>query len=187
MAGQAVPGTFLCFAAMVLLIFVCVSVPTWHAVSFLNVGPSGPDQLRYGVFGFTGSGTHIGYNFTDNTVNTGTLHNLTKTLILHPIACGLAGLAFIFGLCGIGGTRFGTVMMTLMSALAAIVTLVAWVIDMVLFGIARLHYREHGTSAQYGNANWLTLGALVALTIGFCASACGIFGRYHRRRGDVAY
>lgn len=57
-AGPAIPGLFLVFAAMVLLIFVSVSVPTWNAISFLNVGP-----IRYGVFGFTGSPIQIGYNF----------------------------------------------------------------------------------------------------------------------------
>jgi len=72
--------------------------------------------------------------------------------------------------------------MTLLSGLAMLTTFVAWVIDMILFGIARQRYRDDGESAQYGNANWLTLGALVALLLGFCFSACGIFGSYRRRR-----
>lgn len=72
--------------------------------------------------------------------------------------------------------------MALVAGLAALTTLVAWVIDMVLFGIARNRYRDAGQLAQYGNANWLTLGALVALLLGFCASACGVFGRYGKRR-----
>jgi hypothetical protein len=185
-ASPAIPGLVFCFAAMVLLIFVSVSVPTWPKVSLLNVGPSGPGQLRYGVFGFTGSKTHIGYDFTDPRLNSTTLHNLTGALILHPIAAGLAGLAFLFGICGASYHRAGTVFMTLLSALALLATLVVWVIDMILFGIARQHYRSAGTPAQYGNGNWLTLGALVALLLGFCTSACGIFGRYRRRR-DVAY
>lgn len=185
-ASPALPGLFFCFAAMVLLIFVSVSVPTWSKVSLLNVGPAGPGQLRYGVFGFTGSHTHIGYDFTDPQLNSKTLHNLTEALILHPIAAGLAGLAFLFGICGAAYHRAGTVFMTLLSALALLATLVVWIIDMILFGIARKHYRNAGTPAQYGIGNWLTLGALVALLLGFCASACGIFGRYRRRR-DVAY
>lgn len=41
---------------------VCVSVPTWNAISFLNVGAAG-NQVRYGVFGFTGSKIGIGYEF----------------------------------------------------------------------------------------------------------------------------
>jgi len=89
----------------------------------------------------------------------------------------------MFGVCGSASrTRVGTVFMTLVAGLAALTALVAWVIDMVLFGIARNHFRELDTPAQYGNANWLTLGALVALLLGFCASACGVFGRYGKRR-----
>ena len=71
--------------------------------------------------------------------------------------------------------------MTLLTGLAAMATLLAWVIDLSLFGVARQQFRDHGYSAQYGNANWLTLGALIALLIGFVASTVGIFGRYKRR------
>jgi len=71
--------------------------------------------------------------------------------------------------------------MTLISLLALLTTFVVWVIDMVLFSIARNTYREAGTNAEYGNALWLTLGALVALLLGFCTSACGVFGRYRNR------
>ncbi len=73
-------------------------------------------------------------------------------------------------------------MMTLLSGLATIITLLIWIIDMVLFGIARNRFRNEGATAQYGNANWLTLGALVALILGFCVSVCGSFGRYRRRK-----
>lgn len=101
---------------------------------------------------------------------------------MHPIAAGLAGLAFLFGLCGAGYHRVGTVFMSLLSGLAGIATLIAFILDMVLFGIARQRYQGHNITAKYGNANWLTLGALVALIVGFCASSCGVFGRYRRRK-----
>lgn len=72
--------------------------------------------------------------------------------------------------------------MSLLSALAAICTLIAWVISMALFGIARNHVRNEfkGGRAQYGNANWIALGALASLLIGFCTAACGVFGHYRR-------
>lgn len=138
-------------------------------------------------------------------MNSTILHNLTKTLILHPIgvsltshsirrgsthiistAAGLSGIAFFCGIIGAGYHRVGTVMMTLFAGLALLTTFVAWVIDMILFGIGRQRYHDAGDFAQYGNANWLTLGALVALLLAFCTSACGIFGHYRRRR-DVTY
>lgn len=72
--------------------------------------------------------------------------------------------------------------MTLISALAMLVTLVAWVLEMVLFGVARHHVRDHGDSANFGNANWLVLGAFLSLIFAFFGSACGIFGSYRTRR-----
>ena len=71
--------------------------------------------------------------------------------------------------------------MTLVSALAFLTTLVVWVIEMVLFGVARSHIRDSGIVADWGNANWLVLGALVSLFFAFFASACGTFGSYRKR------
>jgi hypothetical protein len=135
-----------------------------------------------------------------SSLNTRTFHNLTIALILHPIgtsmfhlslsllflmyilpAAGLSGLAFLFGLCGLCYHRSGTVLMTLLSLLALLMTFIVWVIDMVLFGVARNRYRRV-TSAEYGIAVWFTLGAFAALLLGFCTSACGVFGRYRKRR-----
>ncbi|KAF5391715.1 hypothetical protein D9757_001663 [Collybiopsis confluens] len=187
-AGPAIPGLLCVFAAMVLLIFVSVSAPTWEKISFLNVG-NGPQQTHYGVLGFTGSQTHIGYDFNpaelgfDSTkLNTNIIHNLTMTLILYPIAAGLSGLGVLFGICGAAYHRSGTILMLLTTTLALLVTLVVWVLEMALFGIARKRFRDQGIAAEFGNANWLGLGALVALMLGVLASCCGVFGRYRRRR-----
>jgi hypothetical protein len=61
-AGAALPGLFFCFAACLLLIFVSVSPPTWNSVYFLNTG-TGTGSIRFGVFGYTGSSTTVGYYF----------------------------------------------------------------------------------------------------------------------------
>ena len=98
------------------------------------------------------------------------------------LAAGLSGIAVLFGLCGAAYHRAGTVFMSLISALALLVTLVVWVIEMVLFGIARHRARDRGLSADWGNANWLVLGALVSLFIGWVLATCGIFGRYRSPR-----
>jgi len=187
-AGAALPGLLLLLAACILLIFVSVSSPTWEKISFLNLA-NGGQITHFGVFGYTGSKAHIGYQFapdiigfSDTKLNTGILHNLTYVLVLYPIAAGLSGLAVLFGLCGASYHRAGTVFMTLLSALALLCTLVAWVISMVLFGIARNHARDAGKVAQWGNANWIGVGALGALILGFFASCCGVFGHYRRHR-----
>ena len=99
----------------------------------------------------------------------------------------MAGFAFFFGLISvIFRFRVCAIIMTFLAGFGMMTTFVAWVIDMILFGIARQRYRNDGDVSQYGNANWLTLGALVALTLGFCTSTCSIFGRYRRRR-DISY
>jgi len=186
------------FAAMVLLIFVSVSAPVWDKISFLDANIGGK-EIHFGVWGYTGTKAHLGYyfdpralGFDSNSLNTKTIHNLTFVLILHPIAAGLAALSFIFGLCGAGYHRVGTILMSLIAALAAMLTLIIWIIDMVLWGIARNRIRHDGpdgATAQYGNANWLTLGALIALMLGFCAAGLGSCGRYSRRGryADNAY
>ncbi|KIY68014.1 pali-domain-containing protein [Cylindrobasidium torrendii FP15055 ss-10] len=191
-AGAAIPGLFFSFAAMVLLVFVSVSVPTWNIIYFLKSG-TGSSVTRYGVFGYTGSDVHIGYDlnpsvldFDSSSLNTSTIHNLTATLILHPIAAGLCALAVLFGLCGASYHRAGTVMMSLATALATLVTLVAWVLDMVLFGIAKKRFHDQGIDAEWGNAVWMTLGALASLILAFIVSACGICGSY-RRKADATY
>ncbi|CAL1707060.1 unnamed protein product [Somion occarium] len=184
-AGAAAPGLFFTFAAMVLLIFASVSVPTWDSIYFLSADAGG-GETRFGVFGYTDSSTRVGWFFpsdlADSRLNGTLFHNLTFVLILIPISAGLSGIAFLFGLCGFAYHRAGTVFMTLVSALALLVTLVAWVIEMVLFGVARDRIRDRGLEANFGNANWLVLGAFIALICAFFASACGIFGSYRSRR-----
>ncbi|KAG8902852.1 hypothetical protein FRB99_004014 [Tulasnella sp. 403] len=187
-AGAAGPGLFFCFVAFVLLLIVTLSAPIWNDISFLNAIIGGR-EIHFGVFGYTGSPKKLGYPLDQLNVNgglftNGTIHNLTYVLVLHPIAAGLSFLAVLFGLCGAAYHRSGTILMSIATAVAAVVTLVAWVVDMVLFGITRNHLRGQGYPAQYGNANWMTLGALVALLLGFCTSICGIFGRYRMRRTE---
>lgn len=67
--------------------------------------------------------------------NVSVLSNLTYALILNPIGAGLAGLAALFGLLGVFSTsRAMTILMTLASLLALIVTGVSFILSMVLFG-----------------------------------------------------
>ncbi|KAJ7647359.1 pali-domain-containing protein [Roridomyces roridus] len=176
----------LCLAAAVFLILVTISAPTWEKIGFLKAGPL---PIRFGVLGHTGTRVGIGYRFNssalafdDHNLNTPVVLNLTKTLILHPVAAGLAGLASFFGLCGLTYYHGGTVVMVLLAALATVVCLLAFVLDLVLFGIARNSFRSQGISAQYDNACWLTLAALVALLLGFSTASYGVFARYKKNR-----
>jgi hypothetical protein len=63
----------------------------------------------------------------------GTANKLTGAFILHPIACGLA---FIAGLCAVGGW-VGSLVATLIAVIAWVLTLVVMVIDFVVFGVSQ--------------------------------------------------
>ncbi|KAF8343875.1 actin cortical patch SUR7/pH-response regulator pali [Cantharellus anzutake] len=185
--SPAFPGLFFCFSAMVLLIFVSVSVPVWSKVSFLNITTDG-NAIKFGVWGYTGSAKGLGYSLqpfgiNDSFLNNGALKNLTYILVFHPVAAGLSFLSVVFGACGaLNYSRFGAIFMTLVSALAFLITAIAFAVDMVLWDIVRSRIRNDGGSANLGNAIWMTLGALVALIFGSCAAGCGSFGRYRQHR-----
>ena len=204
MANFMLPGALLAAAAAILLIFVSVSSPTWNNIFFLQA-VSGSDVIHFGCFGFTGTGTSFGYFFPSNlapesglvhssgitpssttlsnstsSLNTDVVHNLTKTLFLHPLAAGFAGFA------AIAGFAIHRVAAIFFTTLAFLTTLVAWVLSMVLFGIVRHRIRDaEGTdsASQYGNAEWLTLGALVALLLAWWLVLFGAFCSHrHRHR-----
>ncbi|PVF92829.1 pali-domain-containing protein [Serendipita vermifera] len=191
MPSPALPGLFCCFAAFVLLVFACVSGNVWDKISFLDANVNGR-VVHFGVFGYTGiNKAVVGYDiqdavgsFPDGTLGTRALHALTTVMILHPVAAFFALVACLFGFCGAGYSRIGTILMSLCAALATLTTLVVWVIDMALWGIVRARIRNHGpagSTAQYGNANWLVLGAVVALLLGFCTAAFGSCLPFRRR------
>jgi len=188
MASPALPGLFFCFAAMVLLIFASISVPVWSKVTFLNATWNG-SEVDFGCWGYTGSSKMLGYTWTqalpgitDTRLSQTVFHNLTFVLVLHPIGAALSALAVLFGLCGAGYSRIGTILMSISASLATLVTLIAFVVDLVMFGIAKNEINSHGGSASYGIANWFTVAAFVSLLLGFCAGVCGIFGSYRERR-----
>jgi hypothetical protein len=68
--------------------------------------------------------------------------------------------------------------MSICAAIATILTFIVFFIDIALFGIVKERFHRQGIPAQYGNANWLTVGALGALLSGFCLGICGVFGDY---------
>ncbi|KAK0240237.1 hypothetical protein EDD85DRAFT_824808 [Armillaria nabsnona] len=110
-------------------------------------------------------------------------------LVLHPIACGLAFLAFLsslFILCR-GTGRMPSLCTLGIGLVAAILTTIAFLIDVIVVAIIR-HRVNDETDGQlqltWGNAVWMVLGATVALWLGIVGSCCGICacGR-HRHKG----
>jgi hypothetical protein len=88
-------------------------------------------------------------NSSNVNINPSAIHNLTYTLILHPIAGGFALLAFLMGLIGIAAaSRFSTIMMAIFAFFAAVITLVVFVIDMVIWNIVKNRLHDAGYAAS---------------------------------------
>lgn len=179
---------FFAFAGMALLVFVSVSPPAWDQVNFLDARAGG----QHTVFGVLGecivggacSTRNVGYDLmlngaTNANINPTGLHNLTYILILHPIAGFFGLLALIMGIIGVvGASRFSTILMSIFSFIAAVLTLIVFVIDMVLWNLVKKRINDAGYSAVLGNANWLTIGAFGAFALATCTSLCGACGRF---------
>jgi uncharacterized membrane protein len=118
--------------------------------------------------------------FSDYSVRT--TRSLTKAMVLHPIACGINFIAFMLAL---GAGMVGSLLASLVAALAFLVTLVILIIDFVLFSIIKSNVNDDGTGAHafYASAAWtLLVGAICSLlgTIVVFFTCCS--GRMHRRR-----
>ena len=71
-----------------------------------------------------------GTHFSKATANT--THGLTRAMVLHPIACALAFVAFALS-CGAG--VIGSLLGAATAALAWVLTLIVMAIDFSLFGV----------------------------------------------------
>ncbi|XXH04273.1 hypothetical protein Hte_010687 [Hypoxylon texense] len=204
-------GTFLLLAATVLLIITDISAPVVNNISMLKVNlddrqtsVSRHPSVTFGTFGWCvqealSSGQDVcsrrtvGYDpiavVQDNVNNVDfsdyaadTSKALTRVMILHPIATGLAFIAFLLAL---GAGVVGSLLASLTSLLTFVVTLVVLVTDFVCFSIIKseVNSANNGSRAEWGAATWTTLVAaicsLLATVVVFftCCSA-----RLHRRR-----
>ncbi|WVQ94619.1 hypothetical protein IAU59_001699 [Kwoniella sp. CBS 9459] len=205
MARGIACGSFLLFAAFALLLVSTVSAPVFRQISFLEVRNSS-QKLAFGVFGYCtnvdGGGNHgctdrrLGYDIADVTGSLANftyvndrLEGLTKALILHPIATGLAFLSFLIALCS---DRLGFLFASLIAFFAFLVSLAAMVVDFVMFGIIRNQVNNNSSTinatAKFDNAIWLTLAATVILffsTFIVCFETCT--ARRRTRDKEVGY
>jgi hypothetical protein len=201
-------GTFLLFAACVLLIITDISSPVVNNLAILDVtlGNSTDahhSHVTFGTFGWCVTNTadngkdycspsQIGYDpasimgsveDTDfGSAAADTTKGLTRVMILHPIATGLAFLAFILAL---GAGFLGSLTAALVSAITFIVTIVALACDFASFAIVRdkINSSGSGSDAAFAVAIWTILASAVCSLLGnfliffTCCSA-----RLHRRR-----
>ncbi|GAW16237.1 hypothetical protein ANO14919_056600 [Xylariales sp. No.14919] len=139
------------------------------------------------------SDSHIGYDpvgvieshvvdasFSDHAHDTA--RALTKVMILHPIATGLAFISFFLAL---GAGFVGSFLAALGAFITFLVVLVVLITDFVSFAIVRSAVNDSSDSvvASYGAASWTTLVAAIlclfasVILLFTCCSA-----RLHRRR-----
>jgi uncharacterized membrane protein len=100
-----------------------------------------------------------------NSASEDTSKALTRVMILHPIVCGLAFIAFLLAL---GSGVCGALLASLVSALTWVLTVVVMATDFVWIGIVRDHINNHskdksGSKAKFGVGIWLELVAMIIL------------------------
>ncbi|KAI1186161.1 pali-domain-containing protein [Nemania serpens] len=157
--------------------------------------------ITFGTFGYCTSGvadsgcssSRIGYDpvaVIQHSVNDvsfstyahDTARSLTKVMVLHPVATGLAFISFALSL---GAGFVGSFLAALGAFITFVVVLVVVVTDFVSFAIVRSAVNDSSSSvvASWGPAAWTTLVAAIlcllatVILLFTCCSA-----RIHRRR-----
>ena len=99
-----------------------------------------------------------------STIAAGTSDGLTRVMVLHPVACGLAFIAFLISL---GAGVVGSLVGGFVAFIAWVLTLVCLAVDFSLFGIIRHHVNKDGHNhAYFGSAIWCLLAAFITLFFG---------------------
>ena len=117
-----------------------------------------------------------------------TANALTRVMILHPIACGLAFIAFLLAF---GAGFCGSLFASLVSAVTWVITVVVMATDFAGFGIIKNNVNNDGTGshAYYSVGMWTVLAAMVCL---FFATFLVLFSccsarRHRTSKLDPAY
>ncbi|KAI1442644.1 pali-domain-containing protein [Annulohypoxylon stygium] len=218
-------GTFLLFAATVLLIITDISAPVVNSISMLKIDLNGDSSsssfnsnndrnpsITFGTFGYCVRDTlasgqdfcsksEVGYDpvsiveenlnglsFSDATEDSSKA--LTRVMILHPIATGLAFIAFLLAL---GAGVVGSFLASLVSLLTFVVTLIALVCDFVAFAIIKNRINDNAdvsATASWGAASWTILVSaicsfLATFVVFFTCCSARMHSRRERRVKDV--
>lgn len=140
------------------------------------------------------TGRHIGYPPADvtnsatrttfATTSGGTANSLTRVMVLHPIACGLAFIAFLTTLGG--RTLTASLSGTLVTALTWTLVLISLAVDFTAFGIVKHDVNEQSggvfPTAKFGSAMWCLVASFILLSAGVVVVAMSFFGAFRGRR-----
>jgi amino acid transporter len=106
-------------------------------------------------------------------------------MILHPIACGVA---FVAWLLSIGGAVVGSLFGVLAALVAWVLCLIVMATDFSLFGILRHHvnHDRSGSRAEFGPAMWCLCVAFVLLFFAMIIVTLTCFSARREKRKAVA-
>lgn len=114
---------------------------------------------------------------------------LTLALVLNPIACGITFLILLFVLWfAWRQTRLSAIIGVCVGVVAAILTTIAFVIDIVVMTLVKKNVENVSSNfhVTYGQTTWMTLVAMILTWIGiilFCIA--GFRGRRVRRKEET--
>lgn len=177
-------GTFCLFAAAILLLIATISAPVVNHISLLRVNFNNGvshSEYSFGTFGYCqlsvdGGGDRcskkmIGYNpgylvgqvdknIDVSTAGEDTAKALTRVMVLHPVGCALAFIAFLFA---IGTGTFLSFISSVLSGIAFIVTIIVLATDFAGLSIIHHDVNKSGNKAKWGAAIWCVLVAAILL------------------------
>ncbi|KIM49221.1 hypothetical protein M413DRAFT_438387 [Hebeloma cylindrosporum] len=175
-----------------------VNFGVWgYCISAIKVAVAGISRSKDGRC----SKAHLGYTI-DSTVadalNADGLLDLisrttTAALVLHPLAAGLTFLTLLISLFilkrGSNGTsRLPSFVTLAIGSLAAFLTTVVFLIDVILVAVIRKRVRkatDGDIDLVWGNAVWMVLGAAVASWASMMGACCGVLACGKRRKNTT--
>ncbi|KAF8904695.1 hypothetical protein CPB84DRAFT_1706146 [Gymnopilus junonius] len=198
-----IPGVVFLFCAFVLSFLVSISLPFLPALDVvrthfgdgqqiqqIQTNSSGVEEVRFGIwsacyYDLKGDRTCLptghAYSFEiQNPAHSVTAlvdSSWTRGLAVHPVATGATLLALLFSV----STHITvTLIASLVSFLAALLTLIAFAIDIALLGLARheMDKLQIGAHTIAGPGFWMTFVSLILCLLAGC-TVC--FGRRRER------
>jgi len=220
-----IPGILFLLCAFVLLFIVSVSLPFLTAMDITRVHFNGKvstssatesfSQLRFGIWAFCGQTTS---NSDTTCIKTGHGYSVTVTggsnssvtigsawtrgLAVHPVATAVA---FVALLLSFSSHITVTLLASIVSFLAALLTLIAFAIDIALYAFVKHEMRKLvgvGPNTLTGPGFWLVFASFILLMLASC-TVCfgrrrdrmsnstssqkpGLFGMFRRNRRPAA-
>ncbi|KAG6907754.1 hypothetical protein DXG01_007508 [Tephrocybe rancida] len=196
-----IPGVFFIFAATVLLFLSAISLPYLPALdvarvkfgtSVIDAGTQAMTELRLGVWAYcfynedldrtctTATRAYqVGISNAEKTANVLIGSSWTRGLAVHPVATGVAFIAFLLSF---SLHHAVTLAASLLAFLASVLALIAFAIDIALFAYLKHQVNKLpkvNAKTTIGVGFWLTFVSFLLLIFGG-ATVC--FGRRHRNK-----